>query len=125
MTTTIEVPNFSTTAPITCVWQIISEGNLLSYWIDSLNIVSEKDDNCTTNYVEVAEAFQAQNRIGKDAILQSENHKKYCGTNFNRTTVNTASDTLLIVLNSTRNIGRTSQKYFKMIFRSIHQGISI
>lgn len=121
-TTTIEVPNQLTNGPITCVWKIISEGNLLSYWFETLNIESDNNENCTTNYVEVAEMFQRNGAIEKDAVFWTENHNKYCGSNTNRTVVNIATDQVLVTLNSTRNIGRKSQKYFKMYFRTILQG---
>lgn len=120
-TTSIEVPNFSTTGQKICVWKVISAGNLLAYSIDSLNIASDENENCTKNYVEVAEVFQV-NKLIFGEVNRSQNHKRYCGTKFNYTLVNTASDQLLITLNSTRNIGRASQKYFKMFFRTIHHG---
>jgi CUB domain len=123
MSTNIEVPNLSTNGPITCVWEIISVGNLLSYAIDTLNIESDNNDNCTKNYVEVAEVFSMNGMSGPDAIVRSENHKRYCGTNVSRTsTISTASDQLQVTFNSTRNLGRASQKYFKMYFRTIYQG---
>jgi hypothetical protein len=125
MSGSIEVPNHSTNGPITCVWKIISVGNLLSYYIDTLDMASDSNDNCTTNYVEVAEVFPMYGMSGPNAIVRSEKHKRYCASNLNETrgvTTITASDQLQVTLNSTRNIGRASQKYFKLFFRTIYQG---
>ena len=125
MSGSIEVPNHSTNGPITCVWKIISVGNLLSYSIDALDIASDSNDNCTKDYVEVAEVFPMYGMSGPNAIVRSENHRRYCASNFNGTngvTTVTASDQLQVTLNSTRNIGRASQKYFKLFFRTIYQG---
>jgi hypothetical protein len=116
----IDVPEFTSYNPTTCVWHIISVGNLLSYNFGALDIQSD-NENCTTDYVEVKEVFSS-GASGNEKVLRSQNHQRYCGTKFNRTAITTASDQLIVTLNSTRGIGKGSHKYFKMNFNSFQPG---
>lgn len=121
----IDVQNFATNVPITCLWNVISQGNLLTYSIEELDIATDENGNCTINYVEVAEVLQVNSATGKNELLGFESHKKYCGTNFNKTWIVTATGHLLFSFNSTRNIGKDYHKYFKINITPIAQSKTI
>ncbi|XP_059488336.1 cubilin-like isoform X2 [Neocloeon triangulifer] len=117
---TIEVPEKNDNMPKVCVWRIVaSEGNLISYSFDSFNMESS-GENCSSDYVEVREALMTGTN-NNSLVAQSLNHPRYCGSSMNRTWVSTGTEELILILNSTRGIGRAAKRYFKFTYKAMHQ----
>ncbi|XP_065344562.1 cubilin [Cloeon dipterum] len=122
----IEVPEKNDNSPHVCIWKVEApEGTLISYSFNKFS-VSTADENCSSDFVEVREVMR--NPLAKSSKQNvtelSLSHPRFCGSNDNRTRnkwFNSATDQLLIILNSTRGIGKSADKYFKFVFRPLNQ----